>query len=85
MVPRELGAHGHPRAERAHARLLREQPANRAGQLVRIVMNLAVNARGAMPQGGKLSLEVADVSIDDATARVYATRTPNRDATPSSP
>lgn len=48
-------------------------------------MNLAVNARGAMPQGGKLSLEVADVSIDDATARVYATRTPNRDATPSSP
>jgi nitrogen-specific signal transduction histidine kinase len=46
------------------------------GQIEQVILNLAINAKDAMPNGGKLTIETANAELDEVYARSHASVTP---------
>ncbi|MEV1289525.1 PAS domain S-box protein [Micromonospora sp. NPDC049679] len=75
LLARSIGEHVHLVVE-PEPRL----PAVKAdrGQLEQVLVNLAVNARDAMPDGGRLTIETTTVEVDEAHSQTHPQITPGR-------
>ncbi len=47
-----------------------------AGQMEQVIMNLVINARDAMPKGGKIIIETSEVTVDQSKTANYPGMTP---------
>jgi signal transduction histidine kinase/CheY-like chemotaxis protein len=73
MLQRLIGEHIDLRTNLDHA--LGSVKADQ-NQMEQVIINLAVNARDAMPQGGKLLIETANVDLDEDYARRHPPQLP---------
>jgi signal transduction histidine kinase len=48
------------------------------GHIEQVIMNLAVNARDAMPSGGRLTIETANISVDERHVAEHPGASPGR-------
>jgi two-component system, cell cycle sensor histidine kinase and response regulator CckA len=49
-----------------------------AVQLEQVLMNLCINAKDAMPEGGRLRIETRNITVDDAYCRFHARARPGQ-------
>ncbi len=75
MLPRLIGEHiEYSFCADSHLASVKADP----GQIEQVILNLAVNARDAMPQGGKLGVKTCNISIDALEAAKRPPMTPGQ-------
>ena len=73
MLPRLIGEHiEYSFLPEPNLTLVKADP----GQIEQVIMNLVVNARDAMPEGGKITVRTQNISLDEAEARKHAPMAP---------